>query len=223
MSILNNTTKLQSLLDKINALPEASNGVELPELSNAASAGELLAPKQLIDGDGDIVTGTMPNNGAINETFDGIFTKSYTVPAGYTSGGTVKLDDTIDNIVTEQTTQLGTNAALIQQIKTALEGKAAGGGSGGESVETCMVRVEDSSRSSTCKYTNEGQELATVGPGSDDTTLTVMKNSYMYVAGGAGSLQVTGNASIEYGYTNRFVILITGDAGVSFAYNVDPT
>ena len=86
-----------------------------------------------------------------------------------------------------------------------------------------MVRVEDSSRSSTYKYTNEGQELETVGPGSYDTTLTVMKNSYMYVAGGAGSLQVTGNASIEYGYTNRFVILITGDAGVSFAYNVDPT
>lgn len=115
MSISNNTPKLQSLLDKINSLPEASTGVELPELSNAASASDLLASKQLIDGEGNILTGTMPNNGAINKTFDGINTKSYTVPAGYTSGGTVKLDNTIDNEVATQTD-------LIAQIQAVVDG-----------------------------------------------------------------------------------------------------
>lgn len=45
--------------------------------------------------DGSKVTGTMPNNGAIAGTFDGLSTTSYTVPAGYTSGGTVSLTDDI--------------------------------------------------------------------------------------------------------------------------------
>jgi hypothetical protein len=44
----------------------------------------------------------MPNNGTISSTFDGINTKSYTIPSGYTSGGTVSLDNTIDNEIDEQ-------------------------------------------------------------------------------------------------------------------------
>ena len=42
------------------------------------------------------LTGTMPNNGAIAGTFDGIVTTSYTIPAGYTSGGSVSLDGSIE-------------------------------------------------------------------------------------------------------------------------------
>lgn len=42
------------------------------------------------------LTGTMPNNGAIAGTFDGIVTTSYTIPAGYTSGGTVSLDGSVE-------------------------------------------------------------------------------------------------------------------------------
>lgn len=38
-------------------------------------------------------TGTMANNGATSGTLDGIHTTSVTVPAGYTSGGTVTFDD----------------------------------------------------------------------------------------------------------------------------------
>ena len=46
------------MLIAINNLPEASNGVELPELSNRASAEELFANKELIDETGEIVVGT---------------------------------------------------------------------------------------------------------------------------------------------------------------------
>ena len=42
------------------------------------------------------VEGTMPNNGAIAATIDGLTTTSYAVPAGYTSGGTVSLTDDIE-------------------------------------------------------------------------------------------------------------------------------
>lgn len=69
--------------------------------------------------DGNKVTGTMANNGAISTSMDGINVKSVTIPQGYTSGGTVSLDNTIDNEVDTQTD-------LIAQITTALEGKMAG-------------------------------------------------------------------------------------------------
>lgn len=42
------------------------------------------------------ITGTMANNGAISATIDGLTTTSYSVAAGYTSGGTVSLDSSIE-------------------------------------------------------------------------------------------------------------------------------
>lgn len=41
------------------------------------------------------VTGSMVNNGAISGTIDGLTTLSYSVPSGYTSGGTVSLTNDI--------------------------------------------------------------------------------------------------------------------------------
>ena len=38
----------------------------------------------------------MTNNGAITATIDGLTVTSYSVPAGYTSGGTVSLTDDIE-------------------------------------------------------------------------------------------------------------------------------
>lgn len=46
--------------------------------------------------DGAKVTGTMANNGAISKTIDGLNVTSYTVPAGYTSGGSVALTNDIE-------------------------------------------------------------------------------------------------------------------------------
>lgn len=42
------------------------------------------------------ITGEMTNNGAIAGSFDGLTTTSYTIPAGYTSGGTVSLTSDIE-------------------------------------------------------------------------------------------------------------------------------
>lgn len=77
---------------------------------------------------GSKVTGTMPNNGAMSKSMDGINTKSVTIPAGYTSGGSVNLDSTIDN-------EVSTQADLIAQIKSTVNGlpNAGGGSSSGGS------------------------------------------------------------------------------------------
>ena len=84
MSQLNtNTATLQELLDIANALPEA--GVVLPELTNPGTASNLLSSKQLIDTEGNIVEGTMINNGAVTKTLN-TSTTSYTIPAGYHNG-----------------------------------------------------------------------------------------------------------------------------------------
>lgn len=60
-----------------------------------ATAAELLDGKFAYV-NGVKVEGTMPNNGAIAATIDGLTTTSYAVPAGYTSGGTVSLTNDIE-------------------------------------------------------------------------------------------------------------------------------
>lgn len=107
-----NIGDLAGLIEDVNN----SGGVALPELTNAGVASDLIEGKELIDADGNVVTGTMTDNGAINSTMDGITTKSISVPAGYTSGGTVGLDDTIDNEVDAQ-------AELLTQILAIIETK----------------------------------------------------------------------------------------------------
>lgn len=46
--------------------------------------------------DGVKITGTMPNNGAVTKTIDGITTSSVSIPAGYTTGGSVSLTSDIE-------------------------------------------------------------------------------------------------------------------------------
>ena len=55
----NNIVNLQSILNSVNNLPDINGGgVHLPTLSNAGTASDLLAGKQLIDGNGNIIFGT---------------------------------------------------------------------------------------------------------------------------------------------------------------------
>ena len=62
-------------------------------------AANVLAGKKvhtIVNGTATQITGEMPNNGAISATIDGLTTTSYTVSAGYTSGGTVSLTNDIE-------------------------------------------------------------------------------------------------------------------------------
>ena len=202
MSLTTNKAKIQQLLDGINALPEASSGVELPTLTNEGAASDLLSGKQLIKSNGAAVTGTMPNNGTISKTIDGLNTKTATIPSGYTSGGTVTVDDTVDNIADNQ-------ATLLAQAISALESKAsvgsdgedvtaettaytnllddledavnalpdAGGGSSG-GVETCTVTITLGSAANLIAYATsylDGVISAVVAPGTN-TSVYVLEN-----------------------------------------------
>lgn len=76
----------------VGAIPAAYQDVS----SVTATAPDVLANKIIVDDEGNVVAGTMPNNGALAGTIDGITATTYTVPAGYTSGGTVSLTSDIE-------------------------------------------------------------------------------------------------------------------------------
>lgn len=59
----------------------------------------------------------MPNNGTINVTIDGLEVQSATIAAGYTSGGTVKLDNTINSVADTQAAKIAEILALLETKK----------------------------------------------------------------------------------------------------------
>lgn len=64
--------------------------------SVTAGAGDVLTGKVFVNSTGAAVTGTMANNGTVTKTIDGLTTTSATIPAGYTSGGSVSLSSAIE-------------------------------------------------------------------------------------------------------------------------------
>lgn len=71
----------------VNAIPENYQDVA----SVTATAADVLATKVIVEADGTVTAGTMPNIGAVSETLS-IGTESYTVSKGYHNGtGTVKI------------------------------------------------------------------------------------------------------------------------------------
>lgn len=69
-----------------------ASGVELPTLNNRGYASDLLAGKQLIGQNGEIVEGSMADRGSMSRTIDGINTTSVSGSNGYYSGVSVTFD-----------------------------------------------------------------------------------------------------------------------------------
>ncbi len=76
----------------VNPIPDAYQDVTAVD----ATAAEVLAGKKIVDAQGKVVTGTMANNGEVTASIDGITITSVTIPAGYTSGGTISLTGDIE-------------------------------------------------------------------------------------------------------------------------------
>lgn len=68
-----------------------------------ATAGDVLVGKTIVDATGAVIEGTMPNNETITATITGLTEEAsvYTIPAGYTAGGTVSLTSDIENMLAQ--------------------------------------------------------------------------------------------------------------------------
>lgn len=77
----------------VGAIPEAYQDVT----SVTAVAADVLTGKTIVGKDGAVTAGTMANNGSVSASIDGLTATSVTVPAGYTTGGTIALTDDIEN------------------------------------------------------------------------------------------------------------------------------
>lgn len=192
-TLQSNNTNLQTILATINTLPEAG-GVELPTLTNPGTAEDLLLGKEFINSEGNIVTGSMPNNGTITMTMDGIETKSISIPEGYTSGGTVSLDSSIDEEVSEQTD-------LITEIKTVASNlpEAGNSGSGNTNIDTCTVILNIANNAtvygySATIYTNKIQSQCVIN-GNTNTQITIEK---VICGSGFSCLAVGHNSSLAF-------------------------
>lgn len=82
------------VLSKVSvaAIPSQYQDVSLVD----AVATDVLDGKKIVSKTGEVIEGSMPNNGATNGSIDGITGMSFTIPSGYTSGGTVTLTDDIE-------------------------------------------------------------------------------------------------------------------------------
>lgn len=111
--------KVQIVLETKTATPSASSQDITPTAGKVLSKVTVAAiPAQYGDTTGDdavaanllagtsahsnsngaavLIEGSMPENGAISGTIDGMTTTSYSIPAGHTSGGTVSLTNDIE-------------------------------------------------------------------------------------------------------------------------------
>lgn len=81
------------VLSKVTVAAIPDNYVDTTE--GDAVAADILSNKVAFV-DGKKLVGSMPNNGAISEEIDGLTAMSVTIPAGYTTGGTVSLTNDIE-------------------------------------------------------------------------------------------------------------------------------
>ena len=82
------------LLSKVSVAAIPNNYVDTGD-ADAAAANILDSKTAYVNG--AKVVGTMPNNGSVSASMDGLTTTSVTIPAGYTSGGTVSLTSDIED------------------------------------------------------------------------------------------------------------------------------
>lgn len=176
---------------------EGGGGKPLPTLTNPGAAGDMLSGKQLINQEGEIVTGTIPSKSDANLSVSG---RTVTVPAGYYAKQASKSIAS----VTQATPSINVNA---NGLITAVAQQSAG-------------YVEAGSKSATHQLTTQGGK--TVTPSTAQQT-AVASGRYttgaVYVAGSANLI----SANIKQG-VNIFGVVGTlvpqDNTGITVTFNI---
>ena len=199
---LTGSTKAMTLQE----MKEEIDNVELGGMDTSdatVTAADILLNKTAYGSEGKMV-GTMPNNGTISQTMDGINIKSVAIPSGYTSGGTISLDNIIDNEVATQTD-------LITQIATAIDGlpEAGGGGEGNK-----MISITNTS-TGFVYYFDENNHLQTNNGG----TFLALNGIVFIYAGGSSSLVASGEYEWHILHAYHYCIFATNGGTIQVVAN----
>lgn len=90
----NITSTAGKVLNKVTVDPIPEKYVDN---STVTATDEKVLDGEKYGANGEVRTGSMPNNGETGGSIDGLTTTSVTIPAGYTSGGEVSLTNDIEN------------------------------------------------------------------------------------------------------------------------------
>ena len=84
-----------AFLDSVTVEPIPN---QYQDISGVTATGDkVLEGVYFVNRNGEEEDGRMPDNGSVSKTIDGLSTTSVTIPAGYTSGGTVSLTTDIED------------------------------------------------------------------------------------------------------------------------------
>lgn len=206
-----NTTTIQELLNTITSLPEA--GTDLPELINEGSASDLLSGKQLIDSDGNVVDGTFTIDTEL-DTQDNLISQIQTALQN-------KAAATGEDITSETnayTTKLATLETAISALETELQGKASGG-SGGGSVKTCTVSMDDYSNTATLYYTDADMTHKTL-TGTGTVSVPINTIIVLTISSPNAYYASNGNSEPIYTYTNHGALKVYDGGCTITIYNL---
>lgn len=88
------TPESGKVLSKVTVEPIPAAYQDVSQVTAVAS--DVLNDKKIVDASGKVLTGSIPVNGDVSGTINGLTTVSVTIPAGYTTGGTISLTDDIE-------------------------------------------------------------------------------------------------------------------------------